>query len=122
MKCGAEHSKMSKRKRDRERTPEERSARNLQRRLKRFSLTMDKLIDILDSQDWKCVCGDAIEIETMHIDHDHSCCPVRETSCGRCVRSCLCSFCNLALGMLKDDPNRAIALAAYLIKFRDISR
>lgn len=122
MKCGAEHSNKSRKKRSRERSAEERSFFNLKRRLDRFSLTMDELMDILDSQDWKCVCGDPLEIETMHIDHDHSCCPVKKKSCGRCVRLCLCNFCNLALGMLKDDPNRAIALAAYLIKFRDISR
>lgn len=40
-----------------------------------------------------------------HIDHDHSCCSGEwHTSCGACVRGVLCHNCNIALGLLKEDP------------------
>lgn len=31
------------------------------------------------------------------VDHDHSCCPGRET-CGKCIRGLICDTCNLILG------------------------
>ena len=35
------------------------------------------------------------------VDHDHSCCKNR--SCGYCVRGVLCTSCNTAIGMLKEN-------------------
>ena len=51
------------------------------------------------------VCGSH---EKVVIDHDH------ET--GR-IRAALCHNCNLALGHVKDDPDRLRALAEYLERF-----
>lgn len=39
----------------------------------------------------------------LHVDHDHSCCPTPQKSCGSCVRGFLCGNCNRALGMFGDD-------------------
>lgn len=47
------------------------------------------------------------------VDHDHNCCPGVH-SCGQCVRGLICHQCNIAAGMLGDDPPRAHALARYL--------
>lgn len=52
------------------------------------------------------------------VDHDHSCCPGDSFSCGRCVRGLLCYFCNWAAGQLKDSPDNARALAAYLDRWK----
>lgn len=48
------------------------------------------------------------------VDHNHVCCPGVKP-CGRCRRDTICIPCNVALGMIQDDPKRAYALAAYLI-------
>ena len=47
------------------------------------------------------------------VDHDHSCCP-GEYGCAQCVRGLLCSGCNIALGCVRDNPERLRALADYL--------
>lgn len=47
------------------------------------------------------------------IDHDHKCCPgVRW--CGKCIRGLLCMRCNMAIGMLLDDPNFLENAISYL--------
>lgn len=51
------------------------------------------------------------------VDHDHSCCPSGEHSCGRCVRGLICKQCNTAAGMLSDDASNARRLADYLARF-----
>ena len=73
----------------------------------------------LEAQGWLCAaCGREFGDETPRVDHDHSCCP-GTSSCGNCVRSVLCMDCNRALGFLRDDPDRAMALATYLWRFKD---
>jgi len=54
---------------------------------------------------------------SMHVDHDHSCCPGKR-SCGQCVRGVLCTSCNQGLGRFKDDPDRLVAAAIYLESFQ----
>lgn len=49
----------------------------------------------------------------LNVDHDHSCCPGYK-SCGKCVRGALCTPCNSALGLLKDDAERLTNLLMYL--------
>lgn len=62
------------------------------------------------------VCG-RVDVKSMNIDHDHSCCPKNKKSCGKCVRGVLCRDCNLGLGYFKDD----IDLLKRAIKYLDIS-
>lgn len=52
------------------------------------------------------------------VDHDHRCCPRGHYSCGKCVRGLLCSQCNAAAGMLRDDPALARSLADYLVRYQ----
>jgi hypothetical protein len=52
--------------------------------------------------------------ERLVADHDHSCCPTAFT-CGNCFRGVLCFRCNVAYGMLEDDPVRVAALLAYAL-------
>jgi len=46
-----------------------------------------------------------LNLRPLVVDHDHS--------TGR-VRKLLCNACNLAIGMVQEDPARLRALAAYL--------
>ncbi len=58
------------------------------------------------------ICGDKPDV--LHVDHDHSCCGKRSSTCGKCVRGFLCGSCNRALGMFRDDTSRLRAAIAYL--------
>lgn len=57
-------------------------------------------------------CG--LESEGINTDHDHSC-PNHQKSkmCRDCIRGRLCRSCNLALGFMRDDPDRIRGLLAY---------
>lgn len=59
----------------------------------------------------------------LSIDHDHACCPGRE-SCGRCVRGLLCRPCNDLLGHARDDLAFFRRALAYLADppYRRMSR
>lgn len=78
-----------------------------------YGLTIERVKGLLAAG--CAVCGSD---ENLHIDHDHSCCPVGASprSCGRCVRGALCNGCNTALGLLKEDPVRIAALLAHTQK------
>jgi hypothetical protein len=54
------------------------------------------------------------------IDHDHRCCGTARgggTICGECIRGLLCQGCNVALGMIDDDPRRLTSLLSYVISY-----
>lgn len=88
---------------------------------KSYSLTLDAYQALLEIQGGGCrICSATPETPySLHVDHDHSCCPSYKRSCGRCVRGLLCSPCNTALGLLRDDPRRLRAAAEYLERGRD---
>ena len=48
--------------------------------------------------------------KSLSVDHDRKCC-LGEKSCGKCIRGLLCSNCNFAIGLLKD--NEVIIQMAY---------
>ena len=84
-------------------------------KLKKYNLTEQRFNEMLENQRFCCaVCGDAFTDDKLpRIDHDHNCCP-GEKSCGNCVRGLLCNNCNVAIGMIRDNPDRARKLAKYL--------
>lgn len=51
--------------------------------------------------------------ERWSIDHDHSCCPGRN-SCGKCVRGVICQLCNMGLGSFADDIPALESAILYL--------
>jgi hypothetical protein len=73
-----------------------------------YDMTTQEWESLFESQGRCCaICG-ATEPGTKHgwqTDHDHI---------TNCVRGILCLGCNCALGNIKDDPERAEKLAAYL--------
>lgn len=55
----------------------------------------------------------------FHIDHDHSCCPEKSRSCGKCIRGLLCFECNSGLGKFKDNPKLLRRAVHYIEKYRN---
>lgn len=53
------------------------------------------------------------EPQRFTVDHDHACCPGAKT-CGKCVRGLLCTRCNKALGLFRDDPELLTAAVHYV--------
>ena len=82
-------------------------------------LSHDQFKALYESQNGLCsICGRGEdEVGTLHIDHDHSCCPGQKT-CGKCNRGMLCGSCNRGIGCLQDDIGILQSATKYLKKFR----
>lgn len=85
---------------------------------RRMSLSRERVIDLFAPG--VCSnpgCGNST---SLHVDHDHACCPdgtyaeTGKVSCGECVRGVLCMNCNVSLGRLRESPERIRGLATYL--------
>ena len=57
---------------------------------------------------------------TATIDHDHSCCPIKSSSCGSCVRGIICRKCNMALGSFKDSTDELLNILILVLRGLDI--
>lgn len=79
--------------------------RDYARKLK-YGISKEEFIELWNLQSGKCaICFREFNSEdkrTVHIDHDHFCCPPGG-SCGNCVRGLLCMNCNLLLGYTGDS-------------------
>lgn len=77
-------------------------------RLNKYSLSPEEYEDMLERQDGKCaVCKEVMGgSRNEHVDHDHV--------TGK-VRGLLCAHCNTAIGKFRDEPERLIAAAQYLM-------
>ena len=90
--------------------PEKYAASMRKHDLKRhYNLTPDQFKEMFIAQGYRCAACGSIDPRRKTgdwcIDHCHT--------TGK-VRGILCTACNTALGMLKDDPKRIQALADYL--------
>jgi hypothetical protein len=104
--------------------PEPRARRLASYRKYRTGLTQEMFDRLLEYQGHACAICRSPEPGgkgSWHIDHDHACCPGAR-SCGKCVRGLLCGACNMALGLLHDDPARLQAALRYLDKLPVVSR
>ena len=81
---------------------------------KRTTLSVEQVVEIK-----KNGCNSCGSKERITLDHDHSICN-EEKSCEKCVRGALCHKCNTALGLLDDNIDSILSLAAYLISKRDV--
>lgn len=62
------------------------------------------------------LCGGGLDMarsKAIAVDHDHKCCPASK-SCMVCRRGLACSSCNLAIGMVYEDPARLRRMADAL--------
>lgn len=88
---------------------ENRNAAARKHRLKKnYSLTPEQFIEMLNKQKGKCaICGKhaAYEKKGLNIDHNHETGEVREL---------LCTACNRALGLLKEDTAIMRKMIAYV--------
>ena len=64
------------------------------------------------------ICGSLVSgsphTDRLSVDHDHSCCPDYNNTCGSCVRGVLCHSCNLGLGYFKDSKELLTKAMDYL--------
>ena len=77
------------------------------RLLEVYHITLSQYEGLLRKQCNKCICGTVFGKENRKfpcIDHDHSCCPNRSNSCGKCIRGLLCRKCNLIIGIIEKNP------------------
>lgn len=94
---------------------------------RRHGITVAQYMALSEAQGHVCAaCGQPETKVSRHgtlmrlaVDHDHSCCP-GPRSCGKCVRGLLCGGCNESAGRLGEDPDRLLALAAYLLQTRNV--
>jgi hypothetical protein len=80
-------------------------------KLNRYGLTQAQFDALLEEQDYACaMCLTSFDDgQKICIDHDHACCPVEKSSCGKCVRGLLCIPCNTALGQIEKKYDMARA-------------
>ncbi|MBT2508818.1 endonuclease VII domain-containing protein [Streptomyces sp. ISL-98] len=83
-----------------------------------YGITIGEYEAMLTKQDGGCaICGGTnASGRNLYVDHDHSCCPGGK-SCGRCVRALLCDPCNRSIGLMRDNPERLEAAAAYVRRY-----
>jgi hypothetical protein len=94
-------------------SPESRKKSKRKYRISCYGLTQDDFNLLLKIQGYACgMCRELFaEGQLIHVDHDHGCCPVKNRSCGKCVRGLLCHGCNIALGHIE---HRYAMARAYL--------
>lgn len=87
----------------------------------RYGLPPERFAAILVDQDGLCAICRTSEPgpKGWNVDHDHDCC-AGIGSCGKCVRGLLCNKCNLAIGLLADDPDVLMRAHDYLIARRSV--
>lgn len=90
----------------------------LNSQIRMHNMTIEQYQRMLASQRGLCLVCDEL-MESPEIDHDHSCCPTCK-SCGECTRGLLCKDCNRTLGWSRDNPERLLAAAAYLLSFGEV--
>lgn len=83
---------------------------------RKYKMSLSEYEEILESQGGACaICGTAGDSgKRLAVDHDHTCCPGYEETCGKCVRGLLCFRCNSTLGRMDDDPSLLEAAARYI--------
>lgn len=106
----ARESELRRREEDPEGFAAKRQEQGRKQKLAKYGLTPEGYQELLDAQGGACaICGATENTrkgsDNFHVDHDHR--------TGR-VRGLLCHHCNVALGMVDDDPDRLNAMIAYL--------
>ena len=86
-----------------------RDSASIKRRARAYNITEEEVLDLLSRGCEVCGSDGTDTQKGLHIDHCHA---------TNRVRGCLCHFCNIALGNLKDDKALVIKLGEYLDKYQ----
>ena len=89
-------------------------AKNL---FRNYNLTKEQFDNRLKEQGYKCACCGTDTPNghgNWHVDHDHSCCPQKKKSCGKCIRGLICASCNIGMGTFHDDSRYMKKAINYL--------
>lgn len=81
-----------------------------------YNITSSTYLRMVDDQQGRCAICSVESNLPLHIDHDHTCCPEKSRSCGKCVRQLLCGNCNNMLGRAFDSTKILESAANYLRK------
>jgi hypothetical protein len=78
----------------------------------RYGINREQFEALVAAQEGRCaICneenGDRAGTQSLVVDHDHE---------NGMIRGLLCHRCNMALGLLEDDPGRILRAAAYLVE------
>lgn len=80
----------------------------------KYRLTIERYDEMLAGQGGGCaICGRPPRNGRHHVDHDHACCPGKRT-CGKCIRGLVCFTCNIRIGLIESNSERAQRIRAYL--------
>lgn len=72
-----------------------------------YNISIEDYETLLAAQNGICaICGKEESHRSLSVDHNHN---------TGAVRGLLCNNCNVAIGMLNDDPNLCIKASRYLI-------
>lgn len=103
-------------------SPEERSKIRRRASLKnRYKTTPEEYDKKLAGQNSCCACcGRPMGARRFAVDHDHTCCPQRE-SCGKCTRGLVCQRCNVLIGIFESIVASGLVLKIpqYLAKYKE---
>ena len=72
----------------------------------KYNISYEKYIEIFNQQNGCCAICEIHQSklkQSLCVDHDHSCCPEKSKSCGKCIRFLLCDKCNRGLGYFNDS-------------------
>lgn len=85
-----------------------------------YNITLPEKQKLYNRQNNKCLffdfCGNAPNLLSVNIDHDHKCCP-NIKSCGKCIRGLLCTSCNTFLGKIERHPGLIKSMLIYIKKY-----
>lgn len=79
-----------------------------------YGISIEGKENLLKDQEYKCKsCGYDLKNEKpyhIHLDHDHK--------TGK-IRGILCRSCNIALGLMEDNPEKIMSLYNYILSFKE---
>jgi len=89
------------------------SSARMREQAAQHGLSLKQLEAMCAAQDNRCAACGAVSEDRLQIDHDHRSGAIRGLLCGRC---------NSTAGHADDDVDRLMAVAVYLMGFRDLLR
>lgn len=82
--------------------------------LRKYKISAERYAEMAAAGCGICGCVVGSAGRRLAVDHDHTCCPDGERTCGKCVRGLLCDRCNRGVGLLGDSVERLRAAIFYL--------